>query len=1081
MVNLRLLGPLEAHFDGRPIELGPRKQRAVLAMLALEAGRTVSSDRLAEGLWGDELPASAPKMVQVYVSHLRRLLEGDSVRIVTRGRGYELQLSDGEIDVVRFERLLEQSRPREALALWRGEALADVADEPFAAAEIRRLDELWLRGSESAIDVDLVEGRHADVLGELERLVAAHPLREHLHAQYMLALYRSGRQSEALAAYRDARAGLVEQIGVEPGGELRRLHDAILAQDPALEPAAAAAEPGRGAPPPSRARRSRRLLITAAALLVGGVLAFGVIRVLEPGGRTGIDEDAVGLIDLGSGRITTEYPVGHGPQALAAGAGSVWVANQLDGTVSRIDRGRSEVVTIPVGGEPTGLAFGAGSLWVADGQGRRVIQIAPQSNKEVQRIPVGNAAGAVALGYGAVWVASAVDATVVRIDLRSGKPGPPIPVQARPSALAAGAGAIWVASDATASVVRLDPRSGTPLTSISVGDGAGGVAVGAGAVWVANRNDGTVTRIDPDSEVTETVPVGREPRAVAADRDGVWVANAGDGTVMRIDPRSHRAAQTFGVASSPAALAVVDGALWTAALAPASAHRGGTLRTSSAPTTSPAGDSVDPAYLSPLVPLAYDGLTAYRRAGGSAGGTLVPDLARELPEPSADGRTYRFRLRAGVRFSNGAALRPNDVRASIERMQALAAHGDGYFELLPIRGTARCKLNLCDLSRGIETDAVAKTVTIHLSRRDPDVLHKLSSDVVVPAGSPAKLVTTRPLPGTGPYMFERWRPRGDGLLVRNPHFRLWSPDRPDGFPDQIAVRHERADAQIAAVEHGATDVALLDYGVRGIAELRTRYGARLHSDPAAQTTFVFLNVLTPPFDDRNVRRALNYAVDRGRVAELLGGPETQHQTCQLLPPGFPGYTPSCRYTVNPNPAGIWTGPDMARARRLVADSGTRGMKVEFWGAPGFGPVDRYFRSLLHELGYRSELRTFSDLGLIFKNARGEPRPRPQLGIAGWIADSAAPYSFLQPLVSCSGDANLSRLCHPKLDVRMQQGAIASGLEAIETWRGVEAALAKQAPTVPLANGNDTALLAKRVGNYQHHPLWGPLLDQMWVK
>jgi DNA-binding SARP family transcriptional activator len=386
-------------------------------MLALEVGHTVSADRLVEGLWGESPPASAPKMVQLYVSRLRRVLDGDGARIVTRGRGYELQLPEGAVDAVRFERLVD-TQPREALALWRGEPLADLADEPFAAAEIRRLEELRLRATELAIDADLAAGRHAEVIGELDALVAKEPLRERLHGQRMLALYRSGRQADALEAYRDARKALVEQIGVEPGAELRRLHEAILAQDPALD-APAPAERERE-PPPPHARRSRRLLVAAAALLLAGVLAFGVIRVLEPEGLAGIDEDAVGLIDLDSGHITAQYSVGHGPQAVAVGAGSAWVANQLDGTVSRIDRERSERVTIDVGGEPSGLAFGAGSLWVADGEGRTVAQIAPQSNKALQRIAVGNAAHAVAVGSGAVWVASAVDATVVRIDVRSG-------------------------------------------------------------------------------------------------------------------------------------------------------------------------------------------------------------------------------------------------------------------------------------------------------------------------------------------------------------------------------------------------------------------------------------------------------------------------------------------------------------------------------------------------------------------------------------------------------------------------------------------------------------------------------------
>ena len=255
-MELRLLGPIEVRLEDRPIELGPRKQRALLAMLALQVGRTVSADRLVEGLWGEEPPASAPKMVQLYVSHLRPLLEGSGARIVTRNGGYELQLSGDEVDVVRFERLLDESRAREALALWRGDALADVAGEPFAAAEIRRLDDLRLRAAESAIELDLAAGRHAEVIGELERLVAAEPLREHLHAQRMLALYRSGRQAEALEAYRDARSALVEQIGVEPGTELRSLQEAILAQDPALDiPDAADAEPAT--PPPLR-RGGRR-------------------------------------------------------------------------------------------------------------------------------------------------------------------------------------------------------------------------------------------------------------------------------------------------------------------------------------------------------------------------------------------------------------------------------------------------------------------------------------------------------------------------------------------------------------------------------------------------------------------------------------------------------------------------------------------------------------------------------------------------------------------------------------------------------------------------------------------------------
>jgi peptide/nickel transport system substrate-binding protein len=518
--------------------------------------------------------------------------------------------------------------------------------------------------------------------------------------------------------------------------------------------------------------------------------------------------------------------------------------------------------------------------------------------------------------------------------------------------------------------------------------------------------------------------------------------------------------------------------VWAAALAPAAAHRGGTLRVTSPPIPPDvAPDLVDPDSLNLLVSTVYDGLVAYRRAGGAAGGTLIPDLARELPEPGPDGRTYRFRLRPGLRFSDGAPVRPEDVRASIERMFQVDAAAGGFSGYLPVRGARRCGATHCDLSGGIEVDDATHSVTIHLSRRDVEFLHKLVNAFVVPAGSPRTRLQTRTLAGTGPYRVERWDPTRGGTLVRNPHFRVWSPDRPDGFPDRIVVRHDPVRAQLAAIDRGAVDLAWVDLHAQGATQLRTRYGPRLRTDPGANTGFAFLNVHAAPFDDVRVRRALNFAVDRRRVARLLGSSETQQPTCQLLPPGFQGYTPACPFTIDPNAAGTWTAPDLARARRLVAASGTRGMAVEFWVDRDSAPVGRYFRSLLRRLGYESGLRIFPDPHLIFDNAT---RTRPQLGLWGWIADSAGPYNFMRPLVSCA-DTNLSRFCDPELDDEMERAAVASGPEAIERWRRVEAMLAARAPIVPLANARDATVTAERVGNYEYHPLWGPLLDQMWVR
>jgi DNA-binding SARP family transcriptional activator len=250
--ELRILGPLEVEAPTGPVALGGQRQRALLAALLLEAGRVVPTDRLVEELWGEEPPRTATTSLQNAVSRLRRAL-GEEL-IETRAPGYVLRLDPEWIDATRFERLLRAARGaaarerrdllEQALALWRGPALAEFTFDQFAQAEIRRLEELRLVAVEERIDADLELGRHGDVVGELEALVAAHPLRETLRRQLMLALYRSGRQAEALDAYQAARARFVEELGIEPGPELRRLQAEILRHGAGLAvPGAAAIAP----------------------------------------------------------------------------------------------------------------------------------------------------------------------------------------------------------------------------------------------------------------------------------------------------------------------------------------------------------------------------------------------------------------------------------------------------------------------------------------------------------------------------------------------------------------------------------------------------------------------------------------------------------------------------------------------------------------------------------------------------------------------------------------------------------------------------------------------------------------------
>jgi DNA-binding SARP family transcriptional activator len=250
-VEFRILGPIEVVDDGAGLPLGGRNQRAVLALLLLNVDEVVSTDRMIDALWGEQPPRTAPTSLQNTVSRLRKLLGPD--RLVTKPPGYVLRLQEDRLDVERVRQLADEARAmdasdrakllREAESLWRGPPLADFAYDAFAQASIAQLEELRLSVLEERIEAELELGGHADLLGELEALVAQHPLHERLRGQLMLALYRAGRQADALQAYQDARRSLLAELGIDPGPALQRLHSAMLRQERSLEITAARTSP----------------------------------------------------------------------------------------------------------------------------------------------------------------------------------------------------------------------------------------------------------------------------------------------------------------------------------------------------------------------------------------------------------------------------------------------------------------------------------------------------------------------------------------------------------------------------------------------------------------------------------------------------------------------------------------------------------------------------------------------------------------------------------------------------------------------------------------------------------------------
>jgi DNA-binding SARP family transcriptional activator len=313
-LEIRVLGPLEVERDGQPLDVRGAKRRAVLAMLVLHANEVVRTDRLIEDLWGERRPANAQAALQNHVFRLRRDIGGDV--LVTKPWGYVLRIDPEAIDLHRFEVLVAESRSlpareraarlADALALWRGAALADLAQEEGLAAEIDRLEELRLSALEERIDADLELGGSPELVHELETLVAAHPLRERLRGQLILALYRSGRQAEALETYRETRRVLVEELGIEPSPELKELERAILRQDPSLAVAPAYTQRIDPLPKGSRWRWPRSPLAVAAALalvLAAGALSAVALTREDSGGRT-----AAPIAPSTSSAVSTDGP-----------------------------------------------------------------------------------------------------------------------------------------------------------------------------------------------------------------------------------------------------------------------------------------------------------------------------------------------------------------------------------------------------------------------------------------------------------------------------------------------------------------------------------------------------------------------------------------------------------------------------------------------------------------------------------------------------------------------------------------------------------------------------------------------------
>jgi DNA-binding SARP family transcriptional activator/ABC-type transport system substrate-binding protein len=929
-----LLGPLEVRTDEKVLRLGGAKQRALLAILLVHANEVVSRDRLIEEIWPDRPPGGAAHSLDHQISRLRKVLDPPDT-LVTQSGGYMLRANPGDIDVHRFEENLERGRqanaagnPTEALAtldsaldLWRGPALAQIADEPLLCVEAQRLEELRLTALEERSDARLALGEHHHLVAELDALVQRHPLRERLRAQLMLALYRSGRQAEALRVYADARRALVDELGLEPGPELQQLEQSILRHDPSL-----AAR--------RRVRFGRRGRIAALTVPVAAAVGAGVAILVSGAGGSGADSarpfNAVALVSARTGKVLDRTDQLSAPLQSRFFDGALW---NLSGTgiLSKIDPQTGKVVaSANTAAVPCGLAAGEGALWVSDCSSPTVVRVDPDHGVVVGRatLPVpynelADATQSVVVGAGSVWVGqgTANPSFVWRLDPESGRVQHRyvIPVGGA-QALAFGDGALWVGGGAIGHLSRVDPVT-NDVTSPArdLGQWLCCVAAGGGFVWAAVNPGGTVWKLTEHGDVVSSVKLGASVADLDYAEGALWAADGEGGRLVRIDPVTG-AARPYRLGHSVMGTAVHDGVL-ALSVQPAgkdvTAGLEGRVAVVALPVDQLDATSTDPlgtqfAFNPVQVQFHYATcakLFNYPDAEGPDGQKLAPEVATGFPTVTDAGRTYTFRIRSDFGFSppSHEQVTAGSFRHALERY--LSPAGGNYDPLRvlgDIVGAEAYSAGAAPHVSGIS--ARDGTLVIRLLHPAGDLPARLS----LPAfcAVPADLPTVPhglpyPIPSAGPYYLAA-RSSNVFVLKPNPNYHGKRPRRLDAIVYKTGIDPGAAAAGIA---RGTIDyIAVQDAALAPDTVSARAAGARYRLTANNWTERLALNTSKPPFSDASRRRAVALALDRRQLAQALVGGDFQLPTSALLPPDLRAFQQPA-YPLR---------PDLLLARRLMA-------------------------------------------------------------------------------------------------------------------------------------------------------------------
>ena len=523
-------------------------------------------------------------------------------------------------------------------------------------------------------------------------------------------------------------------------------------------------------------------------------------------------------------------------------------------------------------------------------------------------------------------------------------------------------------------------------------------------------------------------------------------------------------------------------------------HKGGTLKLIS----NAAGGTLDPQVnytlqYWQLYQATYDGLLAFQKAGGSAAFNVVPDLASGY-QITNGGKTWVFKLRKGIKFSNGKPVTVNDVVGSFQRIFKVKSPTAGGFYAGIVGATACLKTPAtCTLKGGISGNAKANTVTINLTAPDAEFKFKLAVPhaSILPASSPPNDAGTKPIPGTGAYYFAAYDPNKELVMKRNPYFHQWSTAaQPNGYPDEITQSFGlTAEAEVTAVQNGQADWMYDFPPADRLNELGTKYASQTHLTPLTAFWYAPMNVNIPPFNNLKARQAVNYAIDRNALIKIFGGPKLATPSCQVLPPGFPGNKPYCPYTKNPGTT--WSAPDVAKAKQLVNESGEKGAKVTVISANDEvqKAVGVYLANVLNQIGFKATAKAIS--GNIAFTYPQNTKNHVQINVQQWYQDYPAASDFLHILFGCESfhpgsdsSINMAGFCNKPIEAQMHKALkleVTSFPKANVLWSKIDREVTDQAPMATMFTPKHLDFVSKRVGNFVFSKQFYWLVDQSWVQ